>query len=420
LDLAQLAKEVRYVIGGSDGAASRFHFIPLPSSWVTDPWSDLNEEDRPDRWTDRLPMLILPEEPDRLHERLGRWLKDHLQKRRNTVRFIIPRSGSQNIFTDRDLLILARAEMKAQEWSAQSPEYVKLQRKYQSELRDLLKQRFDRFAILQTWNYGDPTLCRFRVERISAQGSQIPERIEQVIDEDLFVPEDFDDFVIEASDNSAALGKVLRELQEPRPGGKDCIPWLGETLMKERVLRLCAGGAIAINVRNLEYLQAAPSEDEAAAWRRLRPKLAYTGRHLDEIYLHKPGAVPATGSPPPALSPTPPTEGFLAPPSSPVTSGSPDVNGTLLTPVSELPSAPIPSGIFGAPLDSAAKLRFANPATSPLNLIGKLESWGVGPATQISDVTIKISAASGAQLKDLLRKLPDGMTFELSLDKESQ
>ena len=254
-------------------------------------------------------------------------------------------------------------------------------------------------------------------ERISAQGSQIPERIEQVIAEDLFVPEDFDDLVMEASDNSAALGKVLRELQEPRPGGKDCIPWLGETLMKERILRLCARGAIAINVRNLDYLQAAASEDEAAAWKRLRPKLAYTGRHLDEIYLHRPGALLATGSPPPTSTPTPPTEGIFAPPASTVTSGSP---GTSQTPSTEPPSTSTPTGIFGTSPSSAPKVRLANPATSPLNLIGKLESWGVGPATQISDVTIKISAASGAQLKDLLRKLPDGMTFELSLEKEGQ
>ncbi len=418
-DLTQLAKEVRYVIGASDGAASRFHFIALPSSWMTDPWSGVNEEDHPDRWTDRLPLLILPEEPDRLHERLGRWLKDHLQKRRNTVRFVIPRTGSQNIFSDRDLLILARAEMKAQEWSAQSPEYGKLQRKYQSELRDLLKQRFDRFAILQTWNYGDPALCRFRVERISAQGSQIPERIEQVIAEDLFVPEDFDDLVVEASDNGAALGKVIRELQEPRPGGKDCIPWLGETLMKERILRLCARGVIAINVRNLEYLQAGASEDETSAWKRLRSKLAYTGRHLDEIFLHRPGAVPATGSSPAAQTQTAPTDGIFAP-LSPATPGSLGPGGTSPTSSPQSPSASTPGDIFGPSPSSAPKLRLANPATSPLNLIGRLESWGVGPATQISDVTIKVSAASGAQLKELLKKLPDGMTFELSLEKEGQ
>jgi hypothetical protein len=60
----------------------------------------------------------------------------------------------------------------------------------------------------------------------------------------------------------------------------------------------------------------------------------------------------------------------------------------------------------------------ANPPTSPLNLIGKLEGWGIGPATPVSEVTIKVSAATGAQLRELLKKLPDGMTFELSLEKE--
>lgn len=80
------------------------------------------------------------------------------------------------------------------------------------------------------------------------------------------------------------------------------------------------------------------------------------------------------------------------------------------------PSPPA-GGIFGGgrtinhtPLNS--------PATSPLNLIGKLEHWGIGPATPVKEVTIKVPAATGAQLKELLKKLPDGMTFELSLDKE--
>jgi hypothetical protein len=46
--------------------------------------------------------------------------------------------------------------MKAQEWSSQSPEYRKLQTKYQNELRDTLKKRFDRFAVLHRWNFTDP------------------------------------------------------------------------------------------------------------------------------------------------------------------------------------------------------------------------------------------------------------------------
>ena len=52
------------------------------------------------------------------------------------------------------------------------------------------------------------------------------------------------------------------------------------------------------------------------------------------------------------------------------------------------------------------------------NLIGKLEGWGIGPATPVAAVSIRVATASGAQLKELLKKLPDGMTFELSLEKE--
>jgi hypothetical protein len=100
---------------------------------------------------------VLPEEPEKLGATLGRWLKDHLQKRRNTVRFLLPRFGALNAFQDRDLLILARAEMKALEWSSQSPEYKKLHTKYQGELRDILKKRFDRFTVLHRWNFTDPS-----------------------------------------------------------------------------------------------------------------------------------------------------------------------------------------------------------------------------------------------------------------------
>lgn len=416
-DLAQLAKEVRYVIGGTEEVAKTFRVIALPRSWLTDPWAALDESEQPERWDDRLPILVLPEEPDNLDQRLGRWIKDHLQKRRNTVRFLLPRSGSSNAFQDRDLLVLARAEMKAQEWSGQSPEYKKLHTKYQGELRDILKKRFDRFAVLHRWNFADPAQCKFSVESLKKQGAQIPEGIEEALINDLFVPEDFEDLVLEAAADNSALGKLLRELQEPRPAGRDCIPWLGETSMKERILRLCARGKVAINLRGLEYLQAQPGEDEDTAWKRLRPKLSYTGRQLDEVFLMEPSAVPTTGG---SAQPTPALPGG--------TGGGLFGGGTTSTPpgVSEPPvgglHTPVPGGggIFGGGAAGGGKPRVAlnNPPTSPLNLIGKLEGWGIGPATSVSEVSIKVSAATGAQLKELLKKLPDGMTFELSLEKE--
>ena len=415
-DLAQLAKEIRYVIGGTEEVAKTFRVIALPKSWLTDPWAALDEGEQPERWDGRLPILVLPEEVDNLDQRLGRWLKDHLQKRRNTVRFLLPRSGSSNAFQDRDLLVLTRAEMKAQEWSGQSPEYKKLHTKYQGELRDMLKKRFDRFAVLHRWNFADPSQCLFSVESLKKQGAQIPEGIEDALVNDLFVPEDFEDLVLEAAADNSAVGKLLRELQEPRPAGQDCIPWLGETAMKERILRLCARGKIAINLRGLEYLQAQPGEDDDTAWKRLRPKLSYTGRQLDEVFLMAPSAVPSTGgSTPPVPPPAGGTGGLFG-------------GGATATPpgVDEPPAggqpAPVPGGggIYGGGTSAGGKPRVTlnNPPTSPLNLIGKLEGWGIGPATPVAEVAIKVSAATGAQLKELLKKLPDGMTFELSLEKE--
>jgi hypothetical protein len=423
-DQAQLAKQIRYVIGGTDEVAKTFRVIALPKSWQTDPWSTLDEVEQPERWDDRLPILVLPEEPDSIDSRLGRWLKDHLQKRRNTIRFLLPRSGSANAFQDRDLLILARAEMKAQEWSSQGPDYKKLHIEFQGALRDILKKRFDRFAVLQRWNFADPAQCRFSVESLKKQGAQIPEGIEEALTNDLFVPEDFEELVLEAASENSAVGKLLRELQEPRPAGQDCIPWLGETSMKERILRLCARGKIVINLRQMEWLQTHPGEDEDTAWRRLRPKLSYTGRQLDEVFLLEPSAVPATGG----TTPTAPAGG----------TGSTHEGGGLFGWAATAPTPPGVSeptsggqtaaptgsggGIFGggASTGSNSRIPLHNPPTSPLNLIGKLEGWGIGPATQVAEVSIKVSAATGAQLKELLKKLPDGMTFELNLEKEDK
>ena len=395
-----------------------FRVITLPHSWLSDPWAGIDESEEPEKWDDRLPILVLPEEMDHLNERLGKWLKDHLQERRNTVRFLLPRAGSSNAFFDRDLLILARAEMKAQEWGVQNSEYRKLQTKYQNELRDILKKRFDRFAILHRWNFAEPIKCEFHLERLREQGVKIPQAIEQALVNDLFVPEEFEDLVMQAADNNASVGKLLRELQEPRPAGQYCIPWLGETAMKERILRMCARGKVAINLRGMEYLQAQAGEDEDAAWKRLRPKLAYTGRQLNEVSLLQPSAVPSTGG---AITPATPSgepvpgglfEGGSGSAPTPSADGDDRTTGPTSSP------AQPGDGIFGGGAGGGSRTTLSNPATSPLNLIGKLEGWGIGPATPVKEVTLKVSAATGAQIKELLKKLPDGMTFELALDKE--
>ncbi len=414
-DQAQLARQLRYVISGSEEVAKSFRVIALPKSWQSDPWSSLDESENPERWDERLPILVLPEEPEKIDRQLGHWLKTHLQKRRNTVRFLIPRAGTTNAFQDRDLLILARAEMKALEWSAQNPKYKKLHKEFETTLRDNLKKRFDRFSVLHRWNFTDPAQCIFIVETLRKQGSLIPESIEETMVADLFVPEDFENLVLQAAAGNNSVGKLLRELQEPRPAGQDCIPWLGETAMKERMLRLCSQGKIAINLRGLEYLQTHPGEDDETSWRRLRPKLSYTGRQLDEVYLMLPSAVPSTSGSAQAQSASS-GDGTLFGDETQTQNPPNTLNDPVAGGIGQQPST-----IFGTGASSGAarqRIPLSNPPTSSLNLIGKLESWGIGPATQVAEVAIKISAATGAQLKELLKKLPDGMTFELQLEKE--
>lgn len=407
-DLIYLAKEIRHVIGGASEIAKNCRVIVLPKSWLSNPWESLDESEHPDNWDDRLPLLMLPKEPDNLNGRLGWWIKEHLQKKRNTIRFLLPRAGSLNVFEDRNLLILTRASMKAEEWRHQHGlEYKKLHSKYQSELRDILKKRFDRFAVLHKWNYADPNQCVFSVESLRVQGSQIPQAIEETLAKDLFIPEDFEALVTAAAVENSSVGKLLRELQEPRPVGDCCIPWLGETIMKERIIRLCAKGKIAINLRDQGYLLANPAENKETAWLRLQSKLSYTGRQLDELTLLSTSAVPTTGGATQLID-------------NRTRAQTPNVTG-----VSEefvVPTIPFSTGnICADPSNTTiykSRVRLNHPATSSLNLIAKLENWGIGAATQVSDVSIKISSATGFQIKDLLKKLPDGMTFELSLEKE--
>jgi hypothetical protein len=273
----------------------------------------------------------------------------------------------------------------------------------------MLKVRFDRFAVIRTCSFTDPSRCKFQIEALDAQGSQIPEAIEESLRNDVFVPEDFEALVLEAATNNDPVGKLLRELQEPRPNEEDTVPWLGETIMKEKIVRLCARGEIAINLRGVEYLQVGPGEDEEMAWRRMRGRLG-TGKHLDETYVLLPAAVPAAhgGATPVMAGPTgttPPAPG----------------GGLFTTPggggSTGVPGTPAGPSLFGGPPTAGVVQHSAAP-TSPLNLLGKVEAWGIGPATTLRTVSVKVTGATGAQLQKLLRGLPDGLTYELNVEKD--
>ena len=401
-DQEQLAKEVRYVISGQEGVSQAFRVVVLPLNWSTAPWESIEDSDRPQNWDERLPLLVLPVSPETVGPTLGIWLRDHLQTRRNAVRFLLPTVGSTDIFLDNELLILSRAVVLAERWRTQSPEYGRLLTKYQRELRDILNGRFDRFAILDTWNYQEPAKCVFHVEAHKALGGSIPGAVDEHIRSNLFIPEDFETRVSAAADNNESIGKLLRELQEPIPLGRPCIPWLGETHMKERVIRICARGDIAINLRGMEYLQVRSGEDDDTAWSRMRGKLG-TGKHLDESYVLRPQAVPHT-------------EGGM--------SGGTTKNWEQLNEGDEGTEGGIfrtPDGEAGSIFEEDTNIVVhASDATSALNLLGKVESWGISTGTQVQDILLRVSSLTGAQLNKMLRALPDGIKYELRLNKEKK
>ena len=416
-DQDQLAKEVRYVVG--DTTAKQYRVVVLGPNWLTTPWDDLDESERPERWTDnRIPLVVLPECPDKLDQRLGKWLKDHLQKRRNTVRFLLPFDSAPSAYHDRDLLVLSRAVCLADAWKVGSPEYRKLQGKYEGELRNVLKKRFDRFAILETWNFADTAHCKFHVIAHKAQGAAIPEAIDKHIREQLFIPEDFEEMVLAAAENTDSVAKLLGELQEPRPNGDDCIAWVGETLAKEKIERLCARGKIAIDLRGSQYLQAQEGEDENAAWPKVRGRLG-TGKHLEETKLLLPQAVPQTGG---VKKPTEEETGTGSDDGGTIVTGgdsegggADDGDSTTGGSDGEGGGAEVGGGnIFGG----GTTKTYSAPATSSLNLMAKVESWGIGQFTQVRSAALRVEGLTGAKLNELLKKLPDGVTYALDVEKE--
>jgi Protein of unknown function (DUF499) len=402
-DIEQLAAEARYVIGGTEEVSRQFRVVALRKNWQSDPWSELPENERPDRWDGRLTLIILPEYPDNLDATLGTWLKQHLSQRRNTLRFMLPKKSAGNIYFDRDLVVYARAVYLANQWKDTDPAYRPLHTTYQnSHLRPRLKDLFETFALLDIWNFAQPDQCQFLIEKHNATGDKIPKAIDAKIENELFIAEDFQDAALAHATSGSSLAKFIGELQEPSINGKHCIPWLGEVKAKEKVLRLCADGSLAINLRGLELLQAQPGETADAAWMRIRGKLG-SGKELEQTILFRPGATPQSGGAVPI------------PQVSPVT---PPITPPVVSP-GDLPLNPFETTVPTPPVGPRFK-PFGTPPKTPVNLLGEVEKWDITPATNVANVNINVSQMTGAQLIELLKKLPDGVTYSLNLEKETK
>ena len=417
-DIEHLAKEIRSVIGGAENVSQKHRVVVLKRKWRDDPWSEFDEKELPKTWDGRLTLVVVPDYPDKLETVLGKWLADHMQERRNTVRFLLPQKGSGNVYFDKELIVLARAVYLAMQWKSTEKVYGELERSFRKdELIPKLKSRFDRFAVLGEWNYAEPVKCLFEESKHDAQGSQIPDAVDRIMREEVFIPEEFEEYTLMLAGKSESVGKLLKDLQEPRPGGKPCIPWLGEIAVKERVIRMCAEGQIAINVRGSDLLQAKPGEDANAAWHRMKGKLG-TGKHLNETVMLLPDAVSVSGGTTVETTGDQIKGGLLGGGES---GGTQQVHENSDDTSSDGTSTGdgVAGNLFGGSSESTASTKPCSaPATSGLNLLGQVESWGIGPATSVTNVNLKVGKMTGAQLQSLIKHLPDGVTYGLDLEKE--
>ena len=419
-DVEHLAKEIRAVIGGPENVSQIYRVVVLKKKWQSDPWSEFEEKEQPKSWDDRLTLIVVPEYPDKLNNALGEWLSKRLQERRNTIRFLLPQRGTDRVYYDKDLLVLARAVYLAGIWRKTEPVYGELQRKFQAELTLKLKSRFDRFAVLDEWNFADPSKCVFEERSHGALGDKIPDAVNSIIKQELFIPEDFEEHVLLLAKNSESIGKLLKDLREPRPGGLHAIPWLGDVEIKERVIRMCASGTITINARGMKMLQAFPGEDQDSAWHRMKGEIG-SGKHLDETTLHLPDSVVTSSGKIPVSSSVVESTVSNLPGQAGSDGGSIPIYPDESVKVNFPPNISETKDIQN-PFDqqtTKSRLPHSAPATSGLNLFGcVVDTWGIGPATVVGNVSLKVTKMTGAQLQQLLKNLPDGVTYGLDLEKE--
>jgi hypothetical protein len=369
----------------------------------------MSTEDQPAGWGDRIPILVLPEYPAAPAAALGSWLKTHLSNRRNVPRFVLPKKDSGNVYSDATMLFYARMDVLGGKWLG---DYARLaQRHREKELVPLIKKHFTKLMVLSKWDFQKPNDAEFRCEAIAINGKPAAEVIAEKVKTEIFEPEDLHEFVVAAAAETKTLKATLDELANPRPAGAQSVIWLGKTEMIDRIVRICARGDIAINVRGDSVLQAAPGETEDDALRRIQGRISSAAYQTPEsVVLQAPQATPGAQT-----TPAKPQNGS-PPPQQPVAT-SPG-GGDVIT-GAPAPATPTTPNVFGpAPVLRPSRSLAADKPTSSLNLRGQLETWRVGKATRVRNVRVTIGDATGAQVDDLLKKLPDGMVFGLELDAE--
>jgi hypothetical protein len=382
--------------------------VVLDPNWEKAPWANLASADEPAGWTERgKPVLIvLPVAPKSIDEVLGPWLAEYVPQNRNMVRFLLPKADCQNLYDDRSLLITARCALLASEWKQNDPQYEKLHRKYEGALKSDLKTRFDRYALLATWDFQTPKNCTFHEEPHGATGADIPAAIEKHVTDNYFAPEDFEAFVIGAASRNETMRQVLAQLREPPLPALTAIPYLGDVNTYEQVLRVVAKDRVALNVSGRWYHRE-PEESVEDALRRLRQRAFCSGQAMFAVQLGETSQVGGGGV---VVTPLPATS--LFPESSGPTLPQPLTAGAMPTP--SAPTQPVlPTS--GSTQSVQPVIRRSLGAKSGVNLLGDLEKWALPDAQKVAQASLTFSGLSVKEVRDLCIKLPPKLQAELQL-----
>jgi hypothetical protein len=378
--------------------------IILGTNWKSDPWSEVDDLDKPSRW-DRPVLVVIPESlganGGNQLKYLGEWLVQQVQTKRNTLRYLLPASGTQSIYSDPDILYLARCSYLTSIAWKDDPKYRAIKEDFDRPLRDNLRRRFDRFAALRTWDYRNPDQCTFEVERVGVQGGEIPIAVEQKLLTDLFDAAAFERFVVERARESSLVGDLLDELSEPPPPGTgEVIPFLGETVMYEQILKIVAAGNVVVNVNGTWIGRLSEHSSDEEALRYVRSRAFRSGQEMRQIQLGLPGAVGGTTvtAPPfrPAMQPT-------GQPSAPPGGQSPVGPGPIITPQGGGDDS---TTVVQPPVVGAVRTEKTTEPTTGINLSGYFERWGISSGTVLNTAKVEFEGVNVQQLKQILQRLP--------------
>lgn len=389
--------------------------IVLGPNWDQDPWSEVEDIDRPENW-DRPVLIVLPLPPDNSKENmfLGDWLIKHVLVKRNMARFLLPKLASKSIFEDDEIKHIARCHyLTSIEWN-RDPKCSALRGGFEKQLRDLLNMRYDRFAILRTWDYQHSDLCRFDIERVEARGNDLLSAVEKKIHEDLFDPAEFEKRVLEYAKESKRMDQLFKDIIEPPPPSTgDAIPYLGESSIYEEVLKIAANGKIFVNVNGTWIGRLPDHLNKEQALKFIQKKAFRTGREMHQVQLGLPSVVGGTTVTGPR--PTTPLESVIQPirPNEPDTtiSGNNNTEETVTLEPREN-SGPIQTIL---PETRRPLTRRTDEPVIGINLLGKLELWCVSSETTLDVARIEFKNLTVLQLKQILQHLPASIRASLEI-----